>query len=115
MPPPHRVTDRAFTLGTGAVCVALVPAFVAGVPVWAAAAVAVAVLVALTAWRRPQVLRNVEVPWRTLLAVLGLFAVVETAHRHGLDAVAARAARRRLRVTATCCAPPPSARSARTC
>ncbi len=90
VPPPHVVTDRTWTVGTGAVCAALVPAFVSGAPVWLSAGAAAALLVALTAWRRPRVLANLDVPWRTLLAVLGLFAVVETAHRHGLDAVAAR-------------------------
>ncbi len=90
VPPPHRVPDRTWTIGTGAVCLALVPAFVSGLPVWASAAAAVTVLGALTAWRRPRVLSNLTVPWQTLMAVLGLFAVVETAHRHGLDALAGR-------------------------
>lgn len=88
VPPPHAVTDRVWTGGTALVCAALVPAFVSGVEVWVPALVAVVVLAVLTAWRRPAVLRNVEVPWRVLLTVLGLFVAVETAHERGLDAVA---------------------------
>lgn len=88
VPPPHEVTDRVWTGGTALVCAALVPAFVSGVEVWVPALVAVVALAALTAWRRPAVLRNVEVPWRVLLTVLGLFVAVEAAHERGLDAVA---------------------------
>ncbi len=106
--------DRTWTLGTGAVCVALVPAFVSGLPVRASAGVAVVVLAALTGWRRPKTLTGLGVPWRTLVAVLGLFVVIETAHRHGLDALAAPCSAR-ASAPSGCCAPRPSAPSAPTC
>ena len=55
------------------------------------------------------------VPWRTLLVVLGLFVVVETAHAHGLGTLLAAGGRApATRSRATCCRWPPSARSRRT-
>ena len=68
-------------------------AFALGAPTTVTAvAVAVLLLVVTLARRRrlPVPARDL-VPWRTLLVVLGLFAVVETAHAHGLGQLLADA------------------------
>jgi arsenical pump membrane protein len=87
-PPSDRVL---FRLGV-AVCVAIVPAFVAGVPVEWPAAGAAAVLVAAFAVRRRAALRWSLVPWRLVVIVIGLFLVVTAAGEHGLDTALAHAA-----------------------
>lgn len=88
--PPDRLLLRA-TAGTVAV---MAGGFVAGLPVWAVALGAAAVLLVLFAARRrpmPGRARDL-VPWRMLLVVGALFVVVETLQVRGLgDAVAGAA------------------------
>lgn len=92
--PPRAVKDRVL-LGLCAVAVgALGVAFVVGAPTAPTAVVAAVVLLGATLLRHqklPVAARDL-VPWRTLLVVLGLFVVVETAHAHGLGTLLAQAA-----------------------
>jgi arsenical pump membrane protein len=71
------------------VCLAIGPAVIGGIPPWLVATAAAAVLSAAFAWRRPKVLRPALLPWRVVLAVAGLFVVVEALQQHGLDDVLA--------------------------
>ena len=73
-----------FRVAAGAVGVFLV-GVAAGLAVWAVAAVCALVTAAVSARRRPSVLRADLVPWRLLPLVTGLLLVVDTAGRHGLD------------------------------
>ncbi|MFL6136423.1 MAG: ArsB/NhaD family transporter [Frankiaceae bacterium] len=92
VPAPTVVADPVL-LRLGAVaCIAMVPAFVAGVPVqWPAAAAAGALALAF-ARRRPGALRWSLLPWRLVLLVMGLFLAVTAAGEHGLDAALGHAA-----------------------
>ncbi|WP_456824161.1 SLC13 family permease [Cellulomonas sp. P5_E12] len=92
--PPRAVRDRVLLAVCAVAVGVLAVAFVLGAPTApTAVAVAVALLAAtlLRHQRLPVAARDL-VPWRTLLVVLGLFVVVETAHAHGLGTVLAHAA-----------------------
>lgn len=80
------IGDRVLFGLSAAVCVAMAPLFVAGVPVqWPALAGAVVLVVAF-AWRDRTQLRWGLLPWRLVLLVGGLFLAVTAAGPHGLDA-----------------------------
>jgi arsenical pump membrane protein len=89
--PRTTLPDRVLFWTATGVCLALVPLFVAGVPVLYPAASAAAILLVVFALRRPDVLRWKLVPWRPVAIAAGLFAVVEVAFRLGLADVLARA------------------------
>jgi arsenical pump membrane protein len=78
--------DRVLLVSTAVVVGAMAVGFVSGVPVWAVAVGAAAVLLGLGAWRRRGLPTPVGqlVPWRMLLVVGGLFVAVETAQVRGL-------------------------------
>ena len=80
----RRPRDPLFFWAASAVLVALVVALTAGVEVWVAARVAAALLVVVAAFRAPGELRPSRVPWSTLVFAAGLFVVVETLHTTGL-------------------------------
>ena len=80
----RRPRDPLFFWAASAVLVALVVALTAGVEVWVAALVAAALLVLVAAFRAPGELRPSRVPWSTLVFAAGLFVVVETLHTTGL-------------------------------
>ncbi len=68
-------------------------AFAAGAPTAPTAVAAAVILLVVTLVRHqklPVKARDL-VPWRTLLVVLGLFAIVETLHAHGLGTLLADA------------------------
>lgn len=92
--PPRPPRDRVL-LGLCAAAVGvLAVAFVVGAPTAPTAVGVAVVLLAATLLRHqklPVAARDL-VPWRTLLVVLGLFVVVETAHAHGLGTLLAHAA-----------------------
>jgi arsenical pump membrane protein len=92
VPAPTTVHDPALLRLAAAVCVAMIPAFVAGVPVQWPAAAGAAVLVVAFARRRPAALRWSLLPWRLVLLVMGLFLAVTAAGEHGLDAALVHAA-----------------------
>ncbi|NAZ80590.1 arsenic transporter [Kineococcus sp. R8] len=83
--PPGPPRDPVLFRTAAVVCCLLAPAFVSGVTPAVPAAVAAAVLVAVFARRRPEVLRPALLPWRTVVLVAGLFLVVQAAQAQGLD------------------------------
>jgi arsenical pump membrane protein len=91
--PPRAPRDRPLLVVTAVTVGLLGVAFAAGVPT-APTAVAAAVLLLVVTLVRHQKLpvkARELVPWRTLLVVLGLFAVVQTLHAHGLGTLLADA------------------------
>lgn len=78
---PH---DRFLLLLSAVVCVALAPLFLSGItPVYPATAAAMVLLMAV-AWRDRAGLRELRLPWTTVLVVVVLFVLVDVAGRHGL-------------------------------
>ncbi|MET7967014.1 SLC13 family permease [Micromonospora sp. NPDC005305] len=86
-PPPHVPPDRALYRTALAACLLFVAGILAGVEIGLASGVAAAILVAGFAVRARGSLRLALVPWRLLVFVTGLFLVVQTIGRHGLDTV----------------------------
>ncbi|MCP3787148.1 SLC13 family permease [Micromonospora sp. A3M-1-15] len=86
-PPPHVPPDRALYRTALAACLLFVAGILAGVEIGVASGVAAAILVAGFAVRARGSLRLALVPWRLLVFVIGLFLVVQTIGRHGLDTV----------------------------
>ncbi|PZF61501.1 arsenic transporter [Curtobacterium sp. MCPF17_047] len=80
----RKAADPVFFWAASAVLVALVVALTAGVEVWVAAVVAAVLLVVVAAFRAPSELRPSRVPWSTLVFAAGLFVVVETLHATGV-------------------------------
>lgn len=85
--PPHVPPDRALYRTALAACLLFVAGILAGVEIGLASGVAAAILVAGFAVRARGSLRLALVPWRLLVFVTGLFLVVQTLGRHGLDTV----------------------------
>ncbi|MFI1194716.1 SLC13 family permease [Micromonospora sp. NPDC020750] len=79
--PVDRVLYRTALAG----CLLLVAGILAGVEIGIASAVAAGLVLAGFAVRSRATLRPALVPWRLLLFVTGLFLVVQTLGRHGLD------------------------------
>ncbi|MFI7552951.1 SLC13 family permease [Micromonospora sediminimaris] len=84
-PAAHRPTDGALYRTALAGCLLFVGAILAGVPVGLGSTVAAGPLVLAFAIRSPRTLRYALVPWRLLLFVTGLFLVIQTIGRHGLN------------------------------
>ncbi|MEV2239728.1 SLC13 family permease [Micromonospora sp. NPDC049891] len=84
-PAPHRPADPVLYRTALAGCLLFVGAILAGAPVGLGSAVAAGLLVLGFAFRSPATLRPALVPWRLLLFVTGLFLVVQTIGRHGLN------------------------------
>lgn len=85
------VRDRVLFSATGIACLLFIGAILAGVhtgiQLGIAAAVAAVVAVAAFAVRDRSVLRPVLIPWQLMVFVTGLFLVVPTLERFGLDDV----------------------------
>ncbi|MFI2647792.1 SLC13 family permease [Micromonospora fulviviridis] len=86
-PPPHVPPDRVLYRTALAACLLFVAGILVGVEIGVASGVAAAILVAGFAVRARGSLRLALVPWRLLVFVTGLFLVVQTIGRHGLDTV----------------------------
>ncbi|MEU5989395.1 SLC13 family permease [Spirillospora sp. NPDC047418] len=90
-PGPAPVRDRALFSATTVACLLFIGAILAGVhtgiQLGIAATVAAAVAVAAFAVRDRSALRPALVPWQLLVFVTGLFLVVPTLERFGLDEV----------------------------
>ncbi|MEU4480321.1 SLC13 family permease [Micromonospora sp. NPDC023966] len=86
-PPPHVPPDRVLYRTALAACLLFVAGILAGVEIGLASGVAAAILVAGFAVRARRSLRLALIPWRLLVFVTGLFLVVQTIGRHGLDTV----------------------------
>lgn len=80
-PEPH---DRTLLVVAAVCCVALGPAFVAGLTPWIPSTAAAAILVAAVLLRDRTLLRRVSVPWQMVIGVSVLFLVVDIALNHGL-------------------------------
>jgi arsenical pump membrane protein len=91
MSAPPVADRRLLTLAT-VVCALLGPAFLLGVDVVLASAVAAGVLVVACAVSRPALLRWRLLPWQLVLGVGVLFVIVQYAHDHGLAELLTRAA-----------------------
>lgn len=74
--PEEPCADRPLRAMVAVVCVLLGPVFVVGVMPAVAATGAALLLLALLAVRDRQALRRIRVPWRMVLAITALFAVV---------------------------------------
>ncbi|WP_028048674.1 SLC13 family permease [Cellulomonas sp. URHD0024] len=90
---PRRPRDKPLLLVSAVTVIVLGVAFALGAPTAPTAIAAAVVLLFVTLARHQKLpVRARElVPWRTLLVVLGLFAVVETLHSHGLGTLLADA------------------------
>lgn len=86
-PPPYVAPDRLLYRTALAACLLFVGGVLAGVEIGVASGVAAAIVVAGFAARARHRLRPALVPWRLLVFVTGLFLVVQTIGRHGLDGV----------------------------
>jgi arsenical pump membrane protein len=86
-PPPHVPADRVLYRTALGACLLFVAGILAGVQIGVASGVAAAIVVAGFAVRSRGALRPALVPWRLLVFVTGLFLVVQTIGRHGLDEV----------------------------
>jgi Na+/H+ antiporter NhaD/arsenite permease-like protein len=90
-PEPTPVHDRVLFTATGCACLLFVGAVVGGAETgWeiAIAATAAAIVAVLAfALREPSHLRPALIPWQLLVFVTGLFLVVPTLSRFGLDTV----------------------------
>ncbi len=84
-PPPRKPADRVLLTVSAIACIIFGPVVLAGVPAWAAATPAAAIIVIAFAVRRPSELHFRLIPWRLVILTEGLFLVVEAAGRHGLD------------------------------
>jgi Na+/H+ antiporter NhaD/arsenite permease-like protein len=88
MPPPAPpIADRALFAVAAAACALFVTAIVAGAPIEVAALMAAVAVVAAFTWRDRGRLGWSLVPWRLLVFVTGLFLVVPTLGRFGLETV----------------------------
>jgi arsenical pump membrane protein len=87
-PPPHEPPDRGLFVVAGAAVVVFVAMVLAvNTPLWVASGVAMLMVVAVFAVRRRESLSWRLPPYRLLAFVSGLFLVIETLSRHGLDTV----------------------------
>jgi arsenical pump membrane protein len=86
------VADRPLLVLATIVAALLGPAFLAGVDVLVAAAVAAGILVFACLVRRRSLLTWRLLPWKLVVGIAVLFVLVQFAHDHGLGAVLARAA-----------------------
>ncbi|SCG61681.1 arsenite efflux membrane protein ArsB [Micromonospora siamensis] len=84
-PPRHVPADRWLYRTAVAGCLLFVAGILAGVPIGLASTVAAALVLAGFLVRSRGTLRPALVPWRLLVFVTGLFLVVQTLGRYGLD------------------------------
>ncbi|GII65738.1 arsenic transporter [Sphaerisporangium krabiense] len=84
-PPPAPAGDPVLFGVASAACVLFIAAILAGVQIGVAAAVAAVVVIAAFAWRDRAKLTWSLFPWQLLVFVSGLFLVVPTLSRYGLN------------------------------
>lgn len=84
------VADRVLFRMAAAVCILLGPIFVTGVTPAIPAAVGAAILLVTLGIRERHAIREIAVPWRMVVAIAALFAVVDFLRSHGLDTLVAR-------------------------
>jgi arsenical pump membrane protein len=87
-PQPHRPPDRPLYWVAFASCLLFIAGILLGAPIWAASGTAAGIVFVGFLVRAPgRALRWALIPWRLLVFVTGLFLVVGTIGRHGLDGV----------------------------
>jgi arsenical pump membrane protein len=86
-PKPHVPVERPLFWVAAAACLLFIVGILTGVPIGVASSISAGVLVIAFAVRRRSALHPRLVPWRLLVFVIGLFLVVETISRHGLDGI----------------------------
>lgn len=84
VPDAPDVTDHVLFRCSAAVCLAIGPLAIVGVPVMWISVAGALVLASIFAVRRREALRFDLVPWRLIVLVVGLFLVVGAASHHGL-------------------------------
>jgi arsenical pump membrane protein len=84
-PKPHVPVERPLFWVAAAACLLFIVGILTGVPIGVASSISAGVLVIAFAVRRRSALHPRLVPWRLLVFVIGLFLVVDTISRHGLD------------------------------
>ena len=85
---PHDVVLLRWSAG---VCVVLGPLFALGAPPWAVSVAAASGALAVTAFRAPQLLRGLPVPWLLAAGFVAVSVVVEVLHQRGLGDLIATA------------------------
>ena len=87
VPPVHEPADRPLALIALVAAVLFLVGVLAGLPLELASAIGALVVVVAFAFRRREALRFGLLPWRLVVLLIGVFLVVQTVSRHGLDAV----------------------------
>ena len=87
VPPVHEPVDGRLALIALLAAVLFLAGVLAGLPLELASTVGAAVVVLAFAVRRREALRFGLLPWRLIVLVIGVFLVVQTVSRHGLDAL----------------------------
>jgi arsenical pump membrane protein len=85
LPQRHVPADRVLFRISSVACLLFIGGILVGVPIGVASTISAGVLVIAFATRKSSALRWELVPWRLLVFVIGLFLVVDTISRHGLD------------------------------
>jgi arsenical pump membrane protein len=84
-PPAHRPHDRVLYVIAFAACVLFIIGILTGLPIGVASSVSAGIVVVGFLVRDRARLRPALIPWRLLVFVTGLFLVMQTIGRHGLD------------------------------
>ena len=83
--PIAKSTDRILFRTAAGVCIAVGPLFVIGLPPWLVGVIAAILLTSLFLWRKPRALSWKFIPWRLVVITTGLFLIVGTLEKFGLD------------------------------
>jgi arsenical pump membrane protein len=85
VPAQHQPADRPLFRLAAVACLLFIVGILVGIPIGVASSISAGILLVAVAVRKRSVLHFGLVPWRLLVFVIGLFLVVETISRHGLD------------------------------
>jgi arsenical pump membrane protein len=85
VPRQHHPADRPLFRLAALACLLFIVGILVGIPIGVASSIAAGIVLVAAAVRKRSALHWGLVPWRLLVFVIGLFLVVETISRHGLD------------------------------
>jgi arsenical pump membrane protein len=85
VPRQHVPADRSLFRLAALACLLFIIGILVGIPIGVASSISAGILLVAVAVRKRSLLHLGLVPWRLLVFVIGLFLVVETISRHGLD------------------------------
>jgi arsenical pump membrane protein len=85
VPEQHQPADRPLFRLAAVACLLFIVGILVGIPIGVASSISAGILLVAVAVRKRSLLHFGLVPWRLLVFVIGLFLVVETISRHGLD------------------------------